>query len=567
MTTLVIPKSVGYVSCNFSSKTFPNYTSFRADMSTSEFMNIKIDSVYSGLGKYDEPVDLYLKDILQSLVTIPGEVYSIGYNLIGFNINELTLREGVANIYGLQNCASLKQLNLPKSLTDISDFGLSNNANLTDVYYAGTVSDWANVKLGNRWNYNSSFTVIHCTDGDVDLTKKGGLVIPEGVTVLEQDMLKDDMKILYIPSTLTESNVTIAKDKTYTYYRELHCTMDLEQFLNVKVSSYSSSLAGYYGNAVDLYLKEEKQDNIEISSKFGITTLGYQLCGVGVKKIYIDEGVEAILGLEYLTNLTSISLPKTLKTIGDYGLAKNTALTDVYYRGTKAEWYKISLGNNYKQICPFEVIHCADGDLSLTVEGPVIEIPDGLTTLTLSNIATDLETLIIPNSLVSTTARINKQTYTLYNRLETTKSLEEFLAIDTNNDYRNAIGGYGQSLSLGKGQLTDLVINGELQEGIVVPGTVEDAGNNLSSLSITYLAFEEGVKTIGCAGYCENLMSITLPSTLTSIGERGFYGCTSLSELIYNGTMKQWANISLSSRWKTGTQLTVVTCTDGEVTL
>ena len=409
-------------------------------------------------------------------------------------------------------------------------------------------------KVGTVWN-------IDTTGNDPAVR------IPEGITIVESVMLKDDMEALYIPSSVIQNNASIDKNKTYTKYRELHCSMDLEQFLNIQVSGYTGSLGGYYGSGVDLYLKEVKQDIITVSSKYGITTLGYQLCGIGMTELTLEEGIERIQGIEYCTNLTTLHLPASLKTIDNYGLSRNANLKDVYYAGTKSQWNQITLGNNYKSGSLFEVIHCSDGDLDLVVKGPIVRVPDGVTTLTLANLATNMETLIIPDSLISCNARINKSTYRVYNRLETTKSLEDFLAIEVvNNDYRNAIGGYGNNPSLGVGQLTDLVINGKVQTTITIPGTVKDTGYNLSSLSITELTLEEGVTTLSGAGYCTDLSNVNLPSTLTSIGIRGFFQCSSLTALNYAGTIAQWANVSLGSKWKPS-NLTVVHCSDGDVTL
>lgn len=407
-------------------------------------------------------------------------------------------------------------------------------------------------KIGDVWNIDTS--------GNDPAVR-----IPEGTTIVENAMLKSDMEVLYIPSSVTQNNASINKQNTYINYRELHCDMDLEQFLNIQVGGYTSSLGGYYGSGVNLYLKEVKQDSITILNKYGITTLGYQLCGLGMTELTLEEGIERIQGIEYCTNLTTLHLPVSLKTIDSYGLARNTNLKDVYYAGTKSQWYQITLGANYNQGCLFDVIHCSDGDLDLVIKGPVVTVPDGVTTLTLANLATDMETLIIPDSLTSCNARIIKTTYKVYNRLETTKSLEEFLAITVaNDDYRNAIGGYAGSSAAND---VDLVINGNVQTTITVPGTIKDAGYNLSSLSITELTLEEGVEILGCAGYCHNLTTVNLPSTLTTIGNRGFYNCANLETLNYAGTMAQWANVSLNNYWHRSTPLTVVHCSDGDVTL
>ena len=48
---------------------------------------------------------------------------------------------------------------------------------------------------------------------------------------------------------------------------------------------------------------------------------------------------------------------------------------------------------------------------------------------------------------------------------------------------------------------------------------------------------------------CRGLTSITLPSSLTSIGERAFQGCSGLETLEYKGTIEQWLSIDFDSGW------------------
>ena len=48
---------------------------------------------------------------------------------------------------------------------------------------------------------------------------------------------------------------------------------------------------------------------------------------------------------------------------------------------------------------------------------------------------------------------------------------------------------------------------------------------------------------------CRGLTSITLPSSLTSIGERAFQGCSGLETLEYKGTIEQWLSIEFGYYW------------------
>lgn len=104
--------------------------------------------------------------------------------------------------------------------------------------------------------------------------------------------------------------------------------------------------------------------------------------------------------------------------------------------------------------------------------------------------------------------------------------------------------------------------------GLILPDSLETIGIG----AFGYNRFEEivipnNVKTIEDGGfeYCSNLKTITLPASLTNIGEYAFSGCDKLETVKYGGTKAQWealkANISTTGNDKlTGAK---IICTDG----
>ncbi|MBR4322533.1 leucine-rich repeat protein [Treponema sp.] len=54
--------------------------------------------------------------------------------------------------------------------------------------------------------------------------------------------------------------------------------------------------------------------------------------------------------------------------------------------------------------------------------------------------------------------------------------------------------------------------------------------------------------TIGKEAFfgCESLKSVTIPNSVTTIGNDAFYGCRSLKSVYYNGTVTEWLSISFS---------------------
>lgn len=81
--------------------------------------------------------------------------------------------------------------------------------------------------------------------------------------------------------------------------------------------------------------------------------------------------------------------------------------------------------------------------------------------------------------------------------------------------------------------------------------TTASVGNGIST--IYYSTFE----------YCTSLISVYLPSSLTNLN--GFYGCTSLADIYYDGTKNNWRSISKDSSWDYNTGNYVVHCSDGDI--
>lgn len=91
--------------------------------------------------------------------------------------------------------------------------------------------------------------------------------------------------------------------------------------------------------------------------------------------------------------------------------------------------------------------------------------------------------------------------------------------------------------------------------------------DTLSHPSITIqdsLVIEYGV--VKCVTNC-NLTKISIPRTVTGIEQKAFKGCTSLSEISYDGTIAQWGYVKKQKNWNAKVPAKTVKCTDGETSL
>lgn len=106
---------------------------------------------------------------------------------------------------------------------------------------------------------------------------------------------------------------------------------------------------------------------------------------------------------------------------------------------------------------------------------------------------------------------------------------------------------------------------------VTIPKNVIGIGDSAfsSCTSLTTVVFQDGAKNVGRETFegCTSLTSVTLPASLLSINPYAFKGCTSLTEITYSGTQEQWNAITKNKNWNTGSSITTVHCSDGDITL
>ena len=84
---------------------------------------------------------------------------------------------------------------------------------------------------------------------------------------------------------------------------------------------------------------------------------------------------------------------------------------------------------------------------------------------------------------------------------------------------------------------------------------------------ITSAIVPEGVHALGSSAFadCRELTSVSIPSSVVDIGFNCFLNTPKLKEIIYNGSVERWKNVSRGSNWlhKSGTK--TVKCLDGQI--
>lgn len=123
--------------------------------------------------------------------------------------------------------------------------------------------------------------------------------------------------------------------------------------------------------------------------------------------------------------------------------------------------------------------------------------------------------------------------------------LQDVIYEGTLSDWMKIKTGWSESYSPLNNQST-LYIDHEPIKTLVIPeGTTTVPGHIFGGGTFTEVIIPEGVTTIGWDAFygCNYLKKVTIPSTVTHIGESMLQNCARLESVYFNGTLEQWCAI------------------------
>lgn len=300
-------------------------------------------------------------------ITIPSGVKAIGTNAFAWTpLYSVAIPEGVTTLSGTFNeCWNLQFVTIPASVTSIKDVADSNDSqdgawgtfkncsNLSAVTFMGTKAQWNNISKGTLTFKNSGVCIVNCSDGEIWLGASSSVTsIADAVTTIQN--MTESTKIA-ISANIAASDFSTLRNAIKNAAANVY--LDL-------------SAATVEGNEIPINAFQNCHKLVGVVLPNGITKIGrHAFQGTKLTSVVIPDSVTSFGGafnnIYTLTTATIGSGVTSLEDGASYGCFENcTVLTNVTYKGTKAQWQALSStkGNYFKSGVPATTIHCSDGD-------------------------------------------------------------------------------------------------------------------------------------------------------------------------------------------------------------
>ena len=488
------------------------------------------------------------------------------------------------------NCTGLTSITIPDSVTSIGKYALNGCTGLTSVTINGTVT-----KIDNYVFYNCrSLTTITIPDSVTSIGERAfsgctgltSITIPDHVTNIGKYAFNGCTGLTNV--TIGNSATSIG-EKAFAYCSGLTSITIPDSVTSIGDSAFSvcNGLTNISGSATNV-CTVAKQANpssfvVYITSGDSIDEKAFYydtgLTGVTIGNSVTSIGESAFYGCK---GLTSITIPDSVTSIGNYAFYGCSSLESITipFVGKST-----TTTNGYEQVFGY-IFGCKRTTTSDVVAGATqcvyfdgyyywYYIPSSLKTVIIGNTATTIPSSAFKNCTNITDITIPESVtsigmYAFYNCTgltsitipESVTSIGMYafsgcsalasIVVSENNSAYSSVDG----ILYDKNKTQIIHVPYAIQGAITVPDSVTSIGewafNGCAGL--TSVTIPESVTSIDQAAFygCTGLTSITIPDSVTSIDQAAFYGCTGLTSISGSAT-----NVSTVARQARPTSFSV----------
>ena len=581
LTSVTIPEKVSYIH----RRAFYNCTALTEINFNATYLNDCVDNpqIFADAGTSSVGIAV---TIGENVTKIPQSLFWGGKNIVSVNFTSDKVSWIAENAF--LDCSNLETVILTKSVNAISEAAFAYCDKLSAVYYKGSESDWANIRIqtrneklqnalryyysetaptieGNFWHYVDGVPEIwpeyvapSYSEGLVFTSNDDGTCYVSGIgTCTDKDVIippnsPEGWKVTSIGkmafrgcsslSVVIPDSVTSIGDYAFAYCRSL---------TSIEIPDSVTDI-GYYA-----FYECSSLTSVVIG--VSVTSIGYyafEYC-ISLTSVVIGDSVTSIGDFAFYDclSLTSIEIPDSVTSIGYCAFSRCTSLTSIEVDANNAVYKSID-GNLYTK----------DGknlvQYALGKSNTSFVIPDSVTSIGYAafEYCISLTSAVIGDSVTSIGSYAFEYCISLTSVVigDSVTSIGDFAFYDclslTSIEIPDSVTSIGYCAFSRCTSLTSIEVDANNAVYKSIDGNLYTKdGKNLVQYAVgksnTSFVIPDSVTSIGAFAFydCSSLTSVVTGDNVTSIGTYAFYNCTSLKDVYYTGSEADWAKITIGS--------------------